>query len=69
MAGNEKRALAIQRLKDYYEDCQLYLQMLHRMYSDHIIPESIYMQEIAGVTAEMQAVSDTIDVLQRRQNT
>lgn len=66
MTSDEQRANMARRLSDYLEDLQLHLQMLHRMYADHMLPEDVYLAEVAATTAELDAIQAALDVVSRR---
>lgn len=69
MSSDEQRANMARRLSDYLEDLQLHLQMLHRMYQDHLLPEDVYLGEVAATTAELEAIQTALDVVTRRKRT
>jgi hypothetical protein len=68
-ASEEQRAHMAQRLSDYLEDLQLHLQMVHRMYHAHMLPEEAYLREVAGTTAELDAIDNALRTVTRRRQT
>ena len=66
MTSDERRANMARRLSDYLEDLQLHLGMLHRMYAEHMIPETVYLSEVAATTAELDAIQAALDIVTRR---
>jgi hypothetical protein len=68
MPSDEHRAIMISRLDQYLEMLNMHLAALHRMYNEHLIPESIYLQEVAATSAEIEAVGQAAETIRKRKN-